>query len=64
MINPRKGLKHIVKAGKKEGYVFDKDELGAALDEMDQAGEFVNVELDDAAMASLVINGKSGASAC
>lgn len=38
LINPKKGLKRIVKAGKKEGYSFDKDELGAALDEMDQAG--------------------------
>ena len=25
LINPRKGLKRIVKAGKKEGYSFDKD---------------------------------------
>ena len=53
LINPKKGLKRIVKAGKKEGYSFDKDELGAALDEMNQAGAFVSVEVDDAAMASL-----------
>ena len=56
LINPKKGLKRIVKAGKKEGYVFDKDELGAALNEMDQAGAFVGVEVDDAAMASLLGN--------
>ncbi|WP_413440637.1 hypothetical protein [Synechococcus sp. MIT S1220] len=37
LINPTKGLNRIVKAGKKEGYSFDKDELGTALDEMDQA---------------------------
>ena len=56
LINPKKGLKRIVKAGKKEGYSFDKDELGAALDEMNQAGAFVGVEMDDAAMASLTGN--------
>ena len=56
LINPKKGLKRIVKAGKKEGYSFDKDELGAALNEMDQAGAFVGVEVDDAAMASLLGN--------
>ena len=56
LINPKKGLKRIVKAGKKEGYSFDKDELGAALDEMNQSGAFINVELDDAALASLLGN--------
>ena len=56
LINPKKGLKRIVKAGKKEGYSFDKDELGAALSEMDQAGAFIGVEVDDAAMASLTGN--------
>ena len=56
LINPKKGLKRIVKAGKKEGYSFDKDELGDALNEMDQAGAFTSLELDDAAMASLVGN--------
>ena len=54
LINPTKGLKRIVKAGKKEGYLFDKDELADALNEMDQAGEFVDIELDDAALASLM----------
>ena len=54
LINPKKGLKRIVKAGKKEGYSFDKDELGAALDEMDQAGAFSSVEIDDSAMATLL----------
>ena len=57
LINPTKGLKRIVKAGKKEGYSFDKDELGDALNEMDQAGEFFDVELDDAALASLLNSG-------
>ena len=59
LIKPKKGLKRINKAAKKEGYVFDKDELADALNEMEQAGAFINVEVDDAAMASLV--GNSGA---
>ena len=57
LINPKKGLKSINKAAKKEGYVFDKDELADALDEMDKAGEFIDIELDDAALASLLGNG-------
>ena len=57
LINPTKGLKRIVKAGKKEGYSFDKDELADALNQMDQAGEFFDVELDDAALASLLNSG-------
>ena len=54
LIDPKQGLKSIAKAGKKEGYKFDKTELGAALDEMNDAGSFGDVELDDAALASLM----------
>ena len=54
LIDPKKGLKSIAKAGKKEGYKFDKVELGEALDEMNDAGAFYDVELDDAALASLM----------
>ena len=54
LIDPKKGLKSIVKAGKKEGYKLDKKELGAALDEMNDAGAFLDVELDDAALATLM----------
>ena len=54
LIDPKKGLKSIAKAGKKEGYKFDKKELGAALDEMNQGGEFDTVELDDAALTTLI----------
>ena len=54
LIDPKKGLKSIAKAGKKEGYKFDKAELGAALDEMNKGGAFDDVELDDAALASLM----------
>ena len=57
LINPKKGLKAIKKAAKKEGYLFDKDELADALNEMDQAGAFVSVELDDAAMDALLGTG-------
>ena len=54
LMNPTKGIKRIRKAAKKEGYFFDKDELGDALNEMDQAGAFIDIELDDAALASLM----------
>ena len=54
LINPKKGLKSIVKTGKKEGYKFDKKELGIALEEMDDAGAFSDIELDDAALATLL----------
>ena len=59
LIDPKQGLKSIAKAGKKEGYKFDKTELGAALDEMNDSGAFSSVELDDAALASLMGMGGS-----
>ena len=59
LIDPKKGLKNIAKAGKKEGYKLNKKELGAALDEMNDAGAFDDVELDDAALASLMGMGGS-----
>ena len=57
LINPKKGLKSIKKTAKKEGYVFDKDELADALNEMDQAGAFTDVELDDASLEALLGSG-------
>jgi len=54
LIDPKKGLKSTIKAGKKEGYQFDKAELGEALDEMNDAGAFSSVELDDAVLASFI----------
>ena len=57
LINPKKGLKSIRKAAKQEGYLFDKDELADALNEMEQAGAFVSVELDDAALEALLGTG-------
>ena len=64
LINQKKGLKKIVKAGKKEGYEFDKAELGAALDEMNQEGAFSSIEPDDAALATLMGMGGSQQSKC
>ena len=54
LIDPKKGLKSIAKTGRKEGYKLNKKELGAALDEMNDAGAFNDVELDDAALATLM----------
>ena len=54
LIEPKKGLKSIIKAGKKEGYKFNKAELATALDEMNDAGAFSSVELDDAALTTLM----------
>ncbi len=54
LIDPKKGLKSITKVGKKEGYKFDKKELGAVLDEMNDAGAFSSVELDDSALTALM----------
>jgi len=59
LINPKKGLNNIIKAGKKEGFMFDKKELGIALDEMNDAGAFSDVELDDAALAAMMERGDS-----
>ena len=61
LINPKKGLKRIRKAAKKEGYLFDKDELADALNEMDQAGAFVSVEVDDASLDALLGTGEADA---
>ena len=61
LINPKKGLKSIAKAAKKEGYSFDKDELADALNEMDQAGAFVSVELSDASLDALLGTGEADA---
>ena len=57
LIKPKKGLKSIKKAAKKEGYVFDKDELADALNEMDKSGAFVSVEVDDASLEALLGTG-------
>ena len=63
-LEPKKALKRAVKDAKKEGYVFDPDELGDALEEMDKAGAFSDVELGDAALASLMGMGGEQQSSC
>ena len=54
LINPKKGVKNIIKDGKKDGYNFDQTELAAELNQLDKQGAFSDVELDDAALASLM----------
>ena len=56
-LEPKKALKRTIKDAKKDGYVFDRDELGEALDEMNQGGAFVDIELDAAAMEALYSQG-------
>ena len=57
LINPKKGIKRISKAAMKEGYSLDKDELVDALNEMEQAGAFVSIELNDASLDALLGTG-------
>jgi hypothetical protein len=68
LINPKKGVKKIAKDAKKVGYEFDKDELGEALDEMNQQGAFIDVEADAAALDAMVGQGggimSSGKAGC
>ena len=57
LIDPKKGLKSVIKTGKKKGYTFNKAELGSALDEMNDAGAFSDIELDAAALQTLLGQG-------
>ena len=54
LIDTKQGLKSIIRAGKKESYTLNKAELGTALDEMNDAGAFSDIELDGAALPSLI----------
>ena len=56
-LEPKKALKRVMKDGKKEGYVFDRDELAEELDEMDKGGAFTDIELDAAAMEAMFSQG-------
>ena len=56
-LEPKKALKRTIKDAKKDGYVFDRDELAEALDEMNQGGAFIDIELDAAAMEALYSQG-------
>ena len=46
-----------MKDGKKDGYVFDRDELAEELEEMNKGGAFSDIELDAAAMEALFSQG-------
>ena len=56
-LEPKKALKRVIKDGKKEGYVFDRDELAEELNEMNNGGAFDDIELDAVAMQSLFSQG-------
>ena len=56
-LEPSKTLKRVIKDGKKEGYVFDRDELAEELEEMNNDGAFTDIELDAAAMEALFSRG-------
>ena len=56
-LEPSKTLKRVIKDGKKEGYVFDRDELAEELEEMNKGGAFTDIELDAAAMEALFSQG-------
>ena len=42
-----------MKDGKKDGYIFDRDELAEELEEMNKGGAFSDIELDAAAMDAM-----------
>ena len=56
-LEPKKALKGVIKDGKKDGYIFDRDELAEELDEMNKGGAFADIELDAVAMQSLFSQG-------
>ena len=56
-LEPKKALKRAVKDAKKDGYVFDPEELAEALDEMNKGGAFTDIELDAVAMEALFSQG-------
>ena len=57
LIDTQKGIKKIVKDSKKDGYKFDQAELAAELDQLDKQGAFSDVELDAAALQTLMGQG-------
>ena len=56
-LEPSKALKAVIKDGKKDGYVFDSDELAEELNEMNKGGSFSDIELDAAALAAMFSQG-------
>ena len=56
-LEPSKALKAVIKDGKKDGYIFDSDELAEELEEMNKGGSFSDIELDAAAMEAMFSQG-------
>ena len=56
-LEPSKALKAVIKDGKKDGYIFDRDELAEELTEMNKGGAFSDIELDAAAMDAMFSQG-------
>ena len=56
-LEPSKALKAVIKDGKKDGYVFDSDELAEELEEMNKGGSFSDIELDAAALDAMFSQG-------
>ena len=56
-LEPSKALRAVIKDGKKDGYVFDSDELAEELEEMNKGGSFSDIELDAAAMEAMFLQG-------
>jgi hypothetical protein len=56
-LEPSKALKAVMKDGKKDGYVFDSDELAEELNEMNKGGAFSDIELDAAALEAMFSQG-------
>ena len=56
-LEPSKALKAVIKDGKKDGYVFDRDELAEELKEMNKGGSFSDIELDAAALDAMFSQG-------
>ena len=68
-LEPKKALKAVIKDGKKDGYVFDRDELAEELEEMNKGGSFSDIELDAAALEAMFAQGgkqnlNGGANSC
>ena len=56
-LEPSKTLRAVMKDGKKDGYIFDRDELAEELTEMYKGGAFSDIELDAAAMDAMFSQG-------
>ena len=56
-LEPKNALKRVIKDGKKDGYIFDRDELAEELNEMNKGGAFSDIELDAAALEAMFSQG-------